>query len=760
VRSVAWAAGLIAAGGLAAACHARASGATSTATAPVPAATARVDPLRPLRDFEAARRASTDFARLAGSETTLGPDPYTLRRIPPSLPARGSAPERGPGARHEGPRGSSARFVGVLRGASAVVVLDEALHEQGRLDAPASPSSIAVSAGGDVFVAGELSHVIQRYRFTGGALRPHGTLVLPDVCAIRGLATGPEGVLYAVEEHDGRLLTLEIGAGDPVSSQARDPSDGPIPFHRIDMPIGRGPLRVARVGQYVVVDCLLDHSLVVRRVDAKGVPVVAGEARIVHDGPIWGFDALELPSSASNAAGAPDLLVAAGGVEDHPLDRTEGSFGFVDSFVYLYRVGGGGATRLAAIDTSAFGLVTPKAVSLTRDARGSVEMTVAAYGSDRWARLVWASDASGAPAASPGGAGAAARAGAEPTVTVAHCPPGSASMERLDDGSLAIANPLLDAWVRVPRDGAGPVDVVHAESSPSSPRSVDSRVGEALFFTSLIAPWNQSAGRLSVFACETCHFEGYVDGRTHRTGRGDIRATTRPLLGLFNDRPYFSRALDPDLAAVADNEFRVAGAKSGHDPHFTVSPRDFPWLTELGVATDEDWGPDRLRRALMTFLMDFAPRPNPAVVGRARWSPDERAGAEVFRDRCEACHAARLVADDASTRIPFEQWERRVMAPEGPIVWARAEYARTGVEPYVSERGARVAALRRLFKKAPYFTNGSAGTLGVVLDRVRYDDGARSDDATGFLHEAPASAPLRALTPGEKEALLAFLDLL
>jgi hypothetical protein len=472
----------------------------------------------------------------------------------------------------------------------------------------------------------------------------------------------------------------------------------------------------------------------------------------VHDGPIWGFDAMELPSSASNAPGAPDLLVAAGGVEDHPLDRTEGSFGFVDSFVYLYRVGGGVATRLAAIDASAFGLVTPKAVALTRDARGSVEMTVAGYGSDRWARLVWASDASGALVASPAGATAAPRQGAEPTVTVGTCPPGSASMERLDDGSLAIANPLLDAWVRVPRDGAGAVEVVHTESS-TSPRGVDSRVGEALFFTSLIAPWNQSAGRLSIFACETCHFEGYVDGRTHRTGRGDIRATTRPLLGLFNDRPYFSRALDPDLAAVADNEFRVAGAKSGHDPHFTVSPRDFPWLTELGVATDEAWGPDRLRRALMTFLMDFAPRPNPAVVDRARWSPDERAGAEVFRDRCEACHAARLVADDASTRVPFEAWEPRVMAREGPIVWARAEYARTGVEPYVSEKGARVAALRRLFKKAPYFTNGSAETLRVLLDRVRYD-------ATGFLHEAPASAPLRALTPGEKEALLAFLDLL
>ena len=676
-----------------------------------------------LRDFETARRAATDFAHLPASDTTLGADPYTLRRLPLPREASASTPAGSP------------RFVGALRGASAIVVLDEALHEQARLAAPASPSSLALDSAGDVFVAGELSHVIQRYRFTGGELHADGTLDVPDVRAIRGLASGPEGVLYVVEEHDGRLLTLELG-GDAHVSAASDGARAPLPFRRVDTRIGQGPLRVARVGPYVLVDCLTDHALVVRSVDADGVPESRDEVRIVHDGPIWGFDALALPPIGG---AAPDLLVAAGGVEDHPLDRTEGSFGFIDSFVYLYRVGGGMATRLAAVNTSAFGLLTPKAIALSRDARGSIEVTVAAYGSDRRARLVW-----------PSGPGETT----EPTVTVDACPPGSASMERLDDGSLAIANPLLDAWVHVPARGGGPFDIVPTESASSPPRSVESRMGEALFFTSLMAPWNQSEGRLSRFACETCHFEGYVDGRTHRTGRGDIRATTRPLLGLFNDRPYFSRALDPDLATVADNEFRVAGAKSGHDPRFTLTPRDFPWLAELGVAPDEAWTPDHLRRALMTFFMDLSHRPNPAVLDRRGWSEDERAGAEAFRDRCESCHAARLVADDPSTRVPFEGWESRVMAREGPILWARAEYAKTGVQPYVSERGARIPSLRRLFKKVPYFTNGEAGSLRAVLDGVRYDD-------TTFFHEdAPASGALRALTTREKDMLLGFLDLL
>jgi hypothetical protein len=479
----------------------------------------------------------------------------------------------------------------------------------------------------------------------------------------------------------------------------------------------------------------LDHAIVIRRVDLAGVPISQGEARIVHDGPIWGFDAVEIPKSGRAPAA---LLIAAGGVEDHPLDRTEGSFGFIDSFVYLYRVQGGSSTRLATVNTSALGLVTPKALHLVRGARGSIEVDAFAYGSDKAVRVEWAREPDGST---------------EPQIAAYACPPGSGSTEPLGDGSFAIANPLLDAWVHVTFAGGGRVEIVHVDDPKSTGRSSDSRVGEALFFTSMMAPWDKSDGRLSRFTCETCHFEGYVDGRTHHTGRGDIRATTKPLLGLFNNRPHFSRALDPNLTAVADNEFRVAGAKSDHEPWFTLSSKDFPWTLELG-AGDKEWTPDHLRRALVAFLMDLSHRPNPAVEGRTVWSAGERAGAEVFRDRCESCHAARLVTDEPSTRVPFERWESLVMTREGAIVWARAEYEKTGVEPYVNENGARVVSLRRLFKKYPYFTNGTAKSLQAVLDRVRYDE-------TSFFHDrAPPGGTFRALTPQEKEALLAFLDLL
>jgi hypothetical protein len=93
-----------------------------------------------------------------------------------------------------------------------------------------------------------------------------------------------------------------------------------------------------------------------------------------------------------------------------------------------------------------------------------------------------------------------------------------------------------------------------------------------------------------------------------------------------------------------------------------------------------------------------------------------------------------------------------VMAPEGALVWASAEYQKTGVLPYVNERGARVVSLRRLYKKYPYFTNGSAKDLASVLDRASFAGGR-------FFHDA-APAGAIGLRGDEKRALAAFLDLL
>jgi hypothetical protein len=285
-------------------------------------------------------------------------------------------------------------------------------------------------------------------------------------------------------------------------------------------------------------------------------------------------------------------------------------------------------------------------------------------------------------------------------------------------------------------------------------RSMQSRVGELLFFTSAMAPWNGTEGKLSRFTCEACHHEGYVDGRTHFTGResaGDkVHATSRPLLGLFNNRPHFSRALDKTMTQMVHAEFRVANRHNGRDPWFALTHAELPWLAKFGVP--EQMSPEYLREAFMAFLMDFAHRPNPAVLERKTFTELERTGAATFRDKCSACHAARLIADTAATAVPFERWEQLVLSPAGPIVWSDASYQQTNVTPYVIEDGARVPPLRRLYKKWPYFTTGIGTSLDDVLDRYG-TAGKRT-----FHDRAPADATK--LSPADKAALRAFLDLL
>jgi hypothetical protein len=480
---------------------------------------------------------------------------------------------------------------------------------------------------------------------------------------------------------------------------------------------------------------LLDHALVIQKLDERGALSADAPTRIVHDGPIWSF-------SARPVSGG--LLVAAGGVEDHPLDRTIGAFGYIDSFLYLYRVdvGRSQVTRQAAINLSELGVVTPKIVSLQTSP--AVEVTATGYGSDKLVKLQFGEDRS-----------------QPPSVTTEDFLPGTTSLCELPRGGLAFSDPLLDVWI-AKRQGAVPQPLPgeKAEVVPiaiTKARDPMVRLGEALFFTTIMAPYNRSDGPLSRFTCETCHYEGYVDGRIHHTGRGDIHAVTKPLLGLFNNRPHFSRALDPDLMTVAFNEFRVAGAKSEQGPWFALSGKTVPWLDTFGLE-DSNLPPETLRKALMSFLMAFTHRPNPMVIGRERFTQDERVGAALFRDRCESCHEARLISDDPSSRLPFERWEELVMAREGAIVWAKSEYAKTGVVPYVHDNGARIPSLRRLYKKRPYFTNGTAKDLDAVLERARFLP-------QGFHHEAaepegstPDAATL--LDEPSRESLRSFLDLL
>ncbi len=640
------------------------------------------DRLAPLHAFEDSMRAATDFAVLPPAEHALGPDPVNVVTL-------------GDGV-----------FAGLLQGDDDLVIVDAAGLELARTPATPTPTAIAADAAGLIWVGGHESLELRGYARDAGALSLRATWLSGQLGSVADVAAGPGTTLYVGDELAGRVLAVNTATGASTE-------------------VARclGPHRLAAASDYLIVSCLLDRSVLVLRVAADRSATQI--ARIDHDAPL---DSLAAASAADGG-----LLLAMGGMEDQPLDRTGGGFGNLDSFAFLYRIGAtGGADRIAAINLSADGVVMPEAIDLALSPDGSATSRVSAAGSDRRAVIHW-----------PAGGGTA-------SLVTATAPPGAVAVAYDPSGAGVAANPLLDAWIAVDADGTtrAIAPIAGAEAVPT-----EVRLGEALYSTTLIAPWNGSDGIDSRFTCQSCHHDGYSDGRTHYTGRDDVYATTRSVRGLFNNRPHFSRALDRTMADMVDSEFRVVNAHSGRSSWFSVNTEVAPWLPLLGV-NQTTLDPIALRRALMSFLMVYTHASNPAVGGRTTFSAEERRGAELFRDRCEACHAARLQADDAETRVPFDQWEALVMSRRGPIVWGSDGYQKTGVEPYVHPLGSRVPSLRRLYRKHPYFTNGTAASLDEILARVRLDA------ATGtFRHEGDDAEP-PALTADDQAALRAFLALL
>lgn len=658
---------------------------------------ARDQVLERLRRFEEHARRAVDVRTQPPSHQATGPDPVAVACLL-------HAP----------------LCVGLLGGRDAAVVLDQALREVARLDAPRSPSGIAVTPAGDVLASGALGGDVWRYRLRDGRLERAGGVPLAGLRAVRAIASGPEGVLYVAEEEEHRLVTLAL---DPPTGEP------PGALLAVAPRLGLAPRGLLRTAHHLLARFVLSHDVVVLPVDARGLPRADAAVRVTHDGPVWAMDAVERDGG---------LVIALGGVEDHPLDRRQGSFGHVDSYVFVYRVdpSARSARRLAAVNVSKLGVVTPKVVQLETSAR-DVVVRVAGYGDATAAELRWDDPRPTRKGRWP-----------EPQVATRPLVPGVAAAATLPGGGRLLADPLLDAWVL---DDAGGLRVVPVVDPGRAPRNPDARVGEALFFTTLMAPWNRTRGGLSRFTCETCHLEGYVDGRVHHTGRDDVRVATRPLVGLGNVRPYFSRGLDPDLASMVDNEFRVANRRSRHDSWFALDATVAPWLAHLGVGR-EPLSPEDLRRALVAFLLEATPEPNPVALERTSFSAEERRGALAFLEHCEGCHQARLVADRPETRLPFAAWEAAVLSPQGPLVWARDGRERTGVEPYVHADGPRIPSLRRLARKRPYFTNGSAADLDAVLRRARVPPGQFAHDGAGDTGGA--------LSDDERAALHRFLDLL
>lgn len=628
-----------------------------------------------MRAEEHALRALTDFTR-SPEPGRLGADPYDVVAV------------------------GRDRFVGLERSPGRLVVFDSELRTIASWPNLSRPRAIAAS-GRRLLVASDRDARIRAFEAAEDAIvpRPERDLEVGGA-SVRALAFGAGESVFALDEIADELVML-------------------TPDGRRAWKTPAAPFSVVVAGKYVVVASSIGHAISAAPLGEDGAPT--GELRsVTHDGPFFGLAAVD--------RGDAGLLFAAGGVEDVPLDRTGGFFGNIDSFVYLYSFDGSGFRRLAAVNTSEIGVVTPKAIDLRIEA-GEAVVVAAGYASESAAVIRL-------PLAGEGGA----RASVIPSL------PGLTTFVRDDGGRLVGPSPLLDGWVAL-REGTAPQLV---ETSGARDEVF---LGEALFATTLMAPWQSSDGKKSRFTCETCHFEGGVDGRTHHTGRGDVRATTKPLRGLFSNPPHFTRALDADTTEMIFAEFGVAAAASSNDGWFGLDDAPLGWTGSVRWESGLDRSPVGLRRALLAYLAYAAHPPNPRVTGRQGFDAVERRGADLFAATCEGCHAARLVANDPGSAVPRDRWEASIFTEVGPIVWARDGYEKTGVEPYVHPEGARPTSLRRLEDKRPYFTNGSAKSLDEVLERARFGEGDR------FFHDG-SPPDSRALSADEREALLAFLRLL
>jgi hypothetical protein len=608
-----------------------------------------------------------------GISDVFGPDPYRIRYIP-----------------------TLDRYIILMRNSSNVVLCARDLKVLDSLPTSRSPTSSALAGRDTLFVAGELSSEIQGYEITPNGLKKSSTIKLDGVASVRDLVFDEKyNSLFLLDDFDRRLIQLRLEPGWRRSQK--------IPFRKESFPLGAGPWQVLLIKDHLIINQLLEHELLLLPLE-EGNPDFKNASRIRQNGPFW-----SMAATLQNDR----LLIAAGGVENRPFDRSVGEFGWIDSFLYIFdlkRYQDGhfrwsaqdraNPVRFRNVNLSELSIITPKALLFTQDENARLMLWVTGFGGEKLARF----EIKGTRPRLDGSWEMV------PGISDFVIQPGP-----LSPSGLFISS-LLDCAIRIDLNSGKELREISWGSFCDQADSLESRLGELLFYTTLFTPENNAQGALSRFTCEACHFEGTMDGRTHFTGRDNIYATTKTLHGLGNNVPLFSRGGGESMASVVLAEFEVANQQRNDD--FVIRVEDHPWLSKLGEVPEE-LTPLTLRRAFLAFFMNFWHRPNPSRLNKSELPPLERKGLKVFRDRCEDCHQA-IPSTREQRNIPFDQWDAWLTTENRDLVWGAPFYTKTGITPYFDTAGTRVPSLRRVWKKYPLFTNGSSPTVQKVLERFRY----------------------------------------
>ena len=252
------------------------------------------------------------------------------------------------------------------------------------------------------------------------------------------------------------------------------------------------------------------------------------------------------------------------------------------------------------------------------------------------------------------------------------------------NGDKAYTNNTLDGTVTViDPDSYTSIDVITAATIPLPPTLLQ---GKRLFHTS-DDPRMSNAQWIS---CNSCHFDGEHDGRTWSFGFAGPRNTTS-LLGMVQTYPLrwsgeWDESADSEFANKKENF--GSGLIEG-DMNCSLSPPDC-------VNHPPNQGRDGDLDALAAFIDSLQIPLSPGHANGEPLTDSELRGRKIFNDPalgCVACHPPPLYTDKQKHDVGTSTTDERI----GP------EYD--------------TPSLRGLYNSAPYFHDGSSGTLYESLTR-------------------------------------------
>lgn len=417
-------------------------------------------------------------------------------------------------------------------------------------------------------------------------------------------------------------------------------------------------------------------------------------------------------------------LLWTAGYRQARVRRNHGYVENLESYVYAYRnddLAHGRFAPALAVDLAAHGLADP--VALARD---ESSLHVALAGSHRLARVELDAAAQGP---------ADARVDVQASALVPR------AVLATDDQVLVAG--LLDSRIHVHRgtDLARVQTLSLDDAAMAPPTPYD--IGEMLFYGKTLwadTPRNQ-------FTCNTCHWDGLTDYRVHPGYKESRWEQIRPAAGVGMLAPIFSPGQARNLSTA------VHGFVRALDERFWTAPdgpaRRPPWLddTEVEIAPGQrrTLSAYELRLALLTYLAQRPVEPGFLRAPGQPFSASALRGAEIFWRDCARCH-------EPTPHLASHRIHDRASALDylitRPLAFGAGRLVKTGVEPYFTEQGNRISPLTQLARGGPFFSNGSALTLGDVI--------RRTDPSTSDVH-APENAEAPFYGPDDLRDLMDFL---